>query len=420
MKKSLIVTLALVFVLGIVGTAFAATNPFVDVPAKHWAYGSITQLANAGIIDGYGDGTFRGDQLMTRYEMAQIVAKAMAKSDKANAEQKAAIDKLAVEFAAELNNLGVRVSKLEANASTIKFTGDARIRFQQNWALTDADAQRWQERVRINAVANVADNVVFNGTLLAQNTADNAAVSNSDAVDWSIAKFTFKNVFPASDISIGRDAIVQGSTGFMAGTVGYYDSIKVTFGNPKVLSGWVAYGDAGSAPGPDLEATNYVTKDILSAQLKWNTSKVTTLYGFMQQSKTTGYYNEIYGAGLSTKIGDFTILGDWLKNNDPNPAAVDPNADTAWYAQLWYKGANKAKIGSYGLAVEYRDFGAASYDTGLSGLDVANTNVKGWSYRANYTVAKNVIMTADVENLDNKATGAGHDNIYYFRTEFWF
>lgn len=418
MKKSLIVTLALVFVLGIVGTAFAATNPFVDVPAKHWAYGSISQLANAGIIDGYGDGTFRGDQLMTRYEMAQIVAKAMAKSDKADAANKATIDKLAVEFAAELNNLGVRVSKLEANASTIKFTGDARIRFQENWALTDTGAQRFQERVRLNMSSNLADNVAFNGTVLIQNTNDNGGVSNTDAMDYSIAKFTFKNVFSHSDIVVGRDTLVQGATGFAAGTVGYYDSAKLTFGNK--LSGWVAYGDAATAPGPDAEATAYPVKDILTAQLKWAPSKATTLYAFMQQSRTTGYYNEIYGGGLSTKAGDFTILGDWMKNNDPNPASVDPTADTAWYAQLWFKGANKAKVGSYGLYVDYRDLGASSYDTSLSGFAIANTNVKGWAYGANYTVAKNVIVTADVELLDNKFTGVGHDNIYYFRTEFWF
>ena len=109
MKKSLIVTLALVFVLGIAGTAFAA-NPFVDVPAKHWSYDAVAKLAQAGIVDGYGDGTFKGDKTMTRYEMATVVAKAMAKSDKADAEQKAAIDKLAAEYSAELSNLGVKVA----------------------------------------------------------------------------------------------------------------------------------------------------------------------------------------------------------------------------------------------------------------------------------------------------------------------
>lgn len=138
MKKSLVIALVLAFVLSIAATAMAApANPFVDVPAKHWAYDAVSKLAKAGIVDGYGDGTFRGDKTMTRYEMAQIVAKAMARSDKANAENKALIDKLAVEFAAELNNLGVRVAALESNSSTpfgpsAKVYGDARTKYQKN------------------------------------------------------------------------------------------------------------------------------------------------------------------------------------------------------------------------------------------------------------------------------------------------
>ena len=76
MKKSLV--LAMAMALGVTASAYAA-NPFSDVPAGHWAYDSVNKLAAAGIVDGYGNGTFGGDRLMTRYEMAQIVAKAMAK-----------------------------------------------------------------------------------------------------------------------------------------------------------------------------------------------------------------------------------------------------------------------------------------------------------------------------------------------------
>ncbi|WP_444337459.1 S-layer homology domain-containing protein, partial [Phascolarctobacterium succinatutens] len=102
MKKSLV--LAMAIALGVTASAYAA-NPFSDVPAGHWAYDSISKLAAAGVIDGYGDGTFGGDKLMTRYEMAQIVAKAMAKG--------ASVERLAAEFADELDNLGVRVANLE-------------------------------------------------------------------------------------------------------------------------------------------------------------------------------------------------------------------------------------------------------------------------------------------------------------------
>ena len=107
MKKSLV--LAMAMAMGISATAFAA-NPFSDVPAGHWAYASVAKLAAAGIVDGYPDGTFKGDNLMTRYEMAQIVAKAYAKG------AIGADDKLMAEFADELDNLGVRVAKLEKKA----------------------------------------------------------------------------------------------------------------------------------------------------------------------------------------------------------------------------------------------------------------------------------------------------------------
>ena len=93
MKKSLV--LAMAMALGVTASAYAA-NPFSDVPAGHWAYDSVNKLASAGIVDGYGNGTFGGDRLMTRYEMAQIVAKAMAKG--------ANVDRLAAEFADELDS----------------------------------------------------------------------------------------------------------------------------------------------------------------------------------------------------------------------------------------------------------------------------------------------------------------------------
>ena len=121
MKKSLV--LAMAMALGVSATAFAA-NPFSDVPAGHWAYGSVAKLAAAGVVDGYPDGTFKGDNLMTRYEMAQIVAKAYAKG------AIGADDKLMAEFADELDNLGIRIAKLEKKADNVKITGQARFGYK--------------------------------------------------------------------------------------------------------------------------------------------------------------------------------------------------------------------------------------------------------------------------------------------------
>ena len=75
-----------------VTTAFAA-NPFSDVTPDSWAYQAVSQLAAAGIVNGYPDGTFKGQNDITRYEMAQMIAKAMANQDRANAEQQAMINR---------------------------------------------------------------------------------------------------------------------------------------------------------------------------------------------------------------------------------------------------------------------------------------------------------------------------------------
>ncbi|MGL5513134.1 MAG: S-layer homology domain-containing protein, partial [Sporomusa sp.] len=122
--------MAAVFSLSVAGTALAApVNPFVDVTAKHWAYDSVSKLAQAGVISGYEDNTHKGEKTMTRYEMAAIIAKAMANSDKADAELQEELEALQAEFSVELNNLGVRVDNLENKVSNIKFTGEVRARY---------------------------------------------------------------------------------------------------------------------------------------------------------------------------------------------------------------------------------------------------------------------------------------------------
>ena len=106
--------------MGITASAYAA-NPFSDVPAGHWAYDAVNKLAAEGVVEGYPDGTYGGDRLMTRYEMAQIVAKAMAKGVN--------VDKLAAEFAGELDSLGVRVANLEKKADSVRITGQIRYEY---------------------------------------------------------------------------------------------------------------------------------------------------------------------------------------------------------------------------------------------------------------------------------------------------
>ena len=94
MKK--ILALAAVAALTAGVSAYAA-NPFSDVTPDDWAFQAVSDLSAQGVVEGYPDGSFKGERNMTRYELAQIIARLMAKEDQLNAEQQATIDKLAGE-----------------------------------------------------------------------------------------------------------------------------------------------------------------------------------------------------------------------------------------------------------------------------------------------------------------------------------
>ena len=157
MKKTLV--LSILLALGVSVTA-AAANPFSDVPTGHWSYAAVEKLAAAGIIDGYGNGSFGGDRLMTRYEMAQIVARAMAKG--------ANVDRLAAEFAGELDSLGVRVAALEEKTDQVKITGQIRTSYA---AYSDGAARMFGSnhsgvmRSRLFFTGKVNDNWNYQGAL---------------------------------------------------------------------------------------------------------------------------------------------------------------------------------------------------------------------------------------------------------------
>jgi hypothetical protein len=114
----------------------ASATPFSDVPANHWAYQAIQSLAADGLVEGYPDGKFKGDRPLTRYEMAVLVARVIAKlqANGAGFASKADLDKLQKLIDAlkdELDSLGVRVTNLEDALAAL----DRRTKFAQSIAL---------------------------------------------------------------------------------------------------------------------------------------------------------------------------------------------------------------------------------------------------------------------------------------------
>ncbi|EGO62523.1 S-layer homology domain-containing protein [Acetonema longum] len=122
--KQKLLTLAVVSLVGFAGIASAAApNPFGDVPARHWTYEAVNKLIREGVIDGEGTGSFTDSRLVTRYEMAQMVARALWNKEKASGADQELIDKLAAEFANELNTLGVHTDAAEKKREKITVWG---------------------------------------------------------------------------------------------------------------------------------------------------------------------------------------------------------------------------------------------------------------------------------------------------------
>ena len=174
--------LALLVMTTTAGTTVMAANPFVDVRADSWAYNSVVELANSGIVQGVDGIHFQGERNITRYEAAEMVAKAMAHEDRANAEQRALINRLADEFSDELNNLGVRVSHLEDRVGKVKMTGDARIRYM-NAKNSPIYKQFWDFRGRLRDHGQINDRTeAVLGVQYDNNFDDETAASGSPSV----------------------------------------------------------------------------------------------------------------------------------------------------------------------------------------------------------------------------------------------
>ena len=131
LKKHIALAIAAVLSLALVAPVFA--QPFADVPGEHWAFDAIAELAAKGILEGYPDGTFKGDRAMTRYEMAMALARILARIEAIKIPPppkipppevtRADMDRLTRllnEFRAELSALGVRITALEEQIAAVK------------------------------------------------------------------------------------------------------------------------------------------------------------------------------------------------------------------------------------------------------------------------------------------------------------
>ncbi|MFQ9671518.1 putative porin [Veillonella parvula] len=396
MKKQLAAIFAATAVLGVT-TAFAA-NPFSDVTPDSWAYQAVSQLANAGVINGYPDGTFKGQNNITRYEMAQMVAKAMANQDRANAEQQAMINRLADEFSNELNNLGVRVARLEDRVGNVKVTGDARLRYRDAQdAKSKFDARA---RVQFNAKVNDRTDAVVRLTSGNFELGNSTTGGNADAqIDRAYVNHKFGE---RVSLKAGRFGQVVGGGLAFDGT---FDGAQFNAGNDKV-NAQVAYGYMVSGDAAGLTKEENVTDLIVNVNGK--VGKHAMVGGFYDRINQDDDVKNVYGFNADVNFDKIWVGGEWLK-------ASSLEESQAWTAGVGYGNYDIKKQGTWGVKGQYFNAkeNAPIIDTTYN--HIYTTDAKGWMATVDYALQNNVGLTANY-GFDWKDQN-GNDKADFYRAD---
>ena len=399
-KKTLVSAITAALVVGAASTTFAAANPFSDVPADSWAYDAVTTLAADGVIDGYPDGTYKGQNTMTRYEMAQIVARAMAKTDLEKAD-KALVDKLAAEFAEELDNLGVRVADLEKKSDNVKFGGELRYRYYD----IDRDSKAGDE---------THNKVLFR--LEPKAYIGNSGWTANARLDYEMNLSTDEN----NDGVVVERAYVEGPL-FGA---------TVSFGSDEFTTSLAAgrYSEdshnAYNKDARDITGEYYgVQFDYVpSEQLALNAGYIALTGLDVNVDKAKEFATRIagddnnaafwYAGGSYAFDKNVKFVGEYAQNTEAD------TEDQAWTAELQYKGANPADAGSWGMYAGYRQIeDAAAIDPTYD--DIIGTGYKGAVVGASYVPAENILAT--IQYFDGEETVSGQDASKFFaNVDFFF
>ena len=394
MKKSLV--LAMAMALGVTASAYAA-NPFSDVPAGHWAYDSVAKLAAAGVVDGYADGAFGGDKLITRYEMAQIVAKAMAKG--------ADCDKLAAEFADELDTLGVRVAKLEKSADNVKITGQLRADYRMQ---DGADTTGLRTRLWVNGQVND---------------------------DWSVTGMfqnyqDFNNETGDEDTKLRR-IYTEGKIGGVEVLAGRWNEF---FWNANILDQFIdgarfTYGDKVKVGVMAGKLTNdgaweNVTGDFYAANVTTKVGVVDASFNYFNADDINTYWSangekEIYNVNVAFDVAkDLRLSYEYMWGDKKYNKEVSKDG---FVARVDYKGAGE-EAGSYGIHAQWFD---QPVNAVLTPTTDANTfggtegGYEGWNLGVDYTLAKNIQLCVNYYDTEAKV-GPKDDEVLYSELYFFF
>ena len=333
----------------------------------------------------------------------------MANQDRANAEQQAMINRLADEFSNELNNLGVRVARLEDRVGNVKVTGDARLRYKDaEHAKSKFDARA---RVQFNAKVNDRTDAVVRLTSGNFELGDSRTEGKADAqIDRAYVNHKFGE---RVSLKAGRfNQVIGGGLAFD----GTFDGAQLNVGNDKIQAqaayGYFVSGD-GFAPDkatgfPGLTKEQNVTNTYLG--LTGKVGKHTTVGGFYNRvnQDSDNDYKNIYGFNADANFDKVWVGGEWLRDSH-----VDKSQ--AWTAGLGFGNYDIKKQGTWGVKGQYFNAkeNAPIIDTTYN--HIYTTDAKGWMATVDYALQNNVGLTANY-GFDWKDQN-GNDKADFYRAD---
>ena len=450
--------------------AVTGAGGFSDVPLDHWSYEALDYLAKEGIIEGYGDGTFRGSRTMSRYEMAAIVARA---SKNGSLGGEAVLEKLQREFKDELQTMKKQVKQntediqaLKKEQERVQLHGFVRAQYENrnDHAGTPVwENERTNNRFFLNLQADLKVNQNWKGHF--QIEANNRWRQNNSKTsddyghtrshdknankDWgTIQRVWLTGDYPNGlQIDAGRHWTFLGNHFTMLGaeTTGIDVSYPVTKNGLRVGAFWkqlseydnadfsfygarvngpighnfdisLAYAHVGDGSDPDGKAAPY--SDVAPGNL---------VYG----GNWTGKNAFLVGFGTNVaknlRLSADYVRTDWSPGDNPALDGQDVSRghrNQSFRVMLDYKWTNPSVVGSFGAFAGYHYLGANGSIFPDENDGAIKRNSRGWQVGFRYVPWKNVVWeTKYVRSIERMLPEWNGDNSYHrnlLRTQFDF
>ena len=287
-----------------------------------------------------------------------------------------------------------------------------------------------EERVRLNVSSEVTENITLLGRLTATNISNKRGVNKSvktsetKSLTFDRAEFQWKNKETA--VSAGRilPSLGQG----LLWDYNSVDGVMATYNFDKVQLS-AGYGDLAAYTYTDNNSTRNAF--LANVKIQAGTAANVTIAHLNTMTNDVANYNlEQTAIGFTTKTGDFTVTGEYVKNSDSKlPAEAQ---DHGYWGRLLWKGIDNSKPGTFGISFDYLSLGNYAVDSTNNpstlvisgGNGLGGDGAKGYGFGAQYVFAKNANVEARYYNLkpydQGKSTFSSYKDSYHLIGNFKF